>query len=148
MPIMASHEQNDARGVAHLLASTAVDCIRNPQIAPDSEVVLNNVYRLLEAYRVNALFGLESSDKHDPQDATETLTLLPPVERHIKEVRVALRYAITTVFEGRSKDQAILAVEDVLRRVTYPQPDQQPTKEERAKATHFFEQLLQHLNFS
>ena len=55
MPIMAAQGQNDARGTARLLAIAARDCVSNPTVATEQTVVLNNVYRLLEAYRRNVL---------------------------------------------------------------------------------------------
>ena len=86
MPIMAAQGKSDARDAARLLASTAMDCISNPAAAPERAITLNTVYRLLEAFRANQFFGLEVSSRQDPKGAAETLTLLPPMERHVKEV--------------------------------------------------------------
>lgn len=148
MPIMAVDERNDARGAAFLLASTARDCIDNPKIASDSEVALNNVYRLLEAFRVNAFFGLEPPVKQDSQDVTEMLTLLPPAEQHVKEVRDALEEAKKAIYKDQSKEDAVEAIEDVLRWIAYPEDFEKPSKKNKIKASHFFEQVLQHLDFA
>lgn len=148
MPIMAVDERNDARGAAYLLASTARECIDNPKIAQECEIALNNVYRLLEAYRVNEFFGVEPPVKQNPRGVAEMLTLLPPAERHVKEVRDALDGAKKTIFKDQSKDDAIEAIEDVLRLVAYPQPNQEIADKDRTQASLFFEQVLKRLNFT
>src|SRR5437016_740491 len=113
MPIMAAHGQNDARVAARLLASTAVDCLRDPEHAGEWEVTLNNVYRLLEAFRVNPFFGHDTPMSQDPQ-AGETLAF-QPIERHVQDVSRAIEQAIGVSFQGHTKDQAIKEVENVLR---------------------------------
>jgi len=144
---MAAHERSDARGAARLLASMALDCIGNPAIAGDQEVALNNVYRLLESYRTNAFFGLESPREQPTHDAAEKLTLMPPMERHVKEVRDALEQARAAAFAGKSKDQAVALIEKVLRAVAYPnlKDRPKPSAQDRKKATLFFKKLVEQL---
>ena len=146
MPIMAVDERNDARGAAFLLASTARDCIDNPAIAPDSEVALNNVYRLLEAYRTDAFFGLGRSSSQSPRGVSENLTLMPPIERHAGEIRIALKSAIAEAFEEQPEDNAIETIEGVLRNIAYPQDYSEPSPGARATTSKFFENLLQNLD--
>jgi hypothetical protein len=142
MPIMAVHEQNDARGAVWLLATAAKDFIGNAPVALDKEVALNNVYRLLEAYKAHAFFGLEAPAVQFPADTAETLTLLPPVERHVQDVRDALDYALSVTFGEQPTEQSVDFVENVLRAVAYPQEHAQPSGEDRGKAKRFFEELI------
>ena len=142
MPIMAAHERSDARGTARLLAGAARDCIRNPAIAPDSEVVLNNVFRLLESYRT---LGLQAPARKRPEGVRDSLSLMPPPERHVNEVKVALERAVASAFAGETKDDAINTVESVLQALAYPGHFQQPSDAERTKATRFFEDVIRNL---
>ena len=148
MPITAAQEQNDARGAVRLLAKAAKDFIGDEPVALDKEVALNNVYRLLEAYKAHAFFGLEVPAVHFPGDTAETLTLLPPVERHVRDVRDALDHALSTTFGEQSAEQALELVEHVLRAVAYPQEHEQLSGEDRGKAKRFFEELIEHLHVS
>lgn len=147
MPIMAAHGQNDARVAARLLASTAVDCLRDPTRAGDWQVALNNVYRLLESFRRNPFFGHEAPTRRGPH-AAETLAFSQPMERHVREVRVALDQAIAVAFGGQPKEQAIEEIERVLRGIAYPQQYDEPQKDEIGRVTLFFEEVLQRLKFA
>jgi hypothetical protein len=144
MPIMSAHGQNDARGTARVLALTARDCIRDPAKASVQKVTLNNVYRLLENYRVNAFFGLQPT-RHLPPRKTETISLLPRAGRNVKDVRVALERAVDSVFAGQTKAEAILAVETVLRGIANPEKFEVPSDEDLAKAGRFFDRVLENL---
>jgi hypothetical protein len=96
----------------------ALNCIADPKpLKPQKEVevALNNVYRLLQAFRNDAFFGLELDAFPRSQGPAANLTLRPPVERNVRDVRNAIDQAISTAFPGRSRDQAIDAVEGVLR---------------------------------
>jgi hypothetical protein len=148
MPIMAVHEQNDARGAVWLLAKAAKDFIGNAPVALDREIALNNVYRLLEAYKAYAFFGLEAPAAQYPADTPETLTLLPPVERHVQDVRDALEYALSATFGEQPLEQSLELVENVLRAVAYPNDHQEPSREDRRKAKQFFEELIVNLDAS
>ena len=147
MPIMTAHGQNDARIAAHLLATTAVECLRDPKVGPNWEVALNNIYRLLEAFRRNPFFGSESPTRKNPHGA-ETLTFVQPMERHVREVKQALDGAISVAFAGQSKEQAIEEVETVLRAVAYPQKYAEPSAQQVGRATQFFEEFLSRLKFA
>jgi hypothetical protein len=145
MPIMASQGRSDARGTAQLLASMALDCIANPAVARDREVALNNVYRLLESYRVNRFFGADLP-RQGIQNEAQKLSLKRPVERHVKEVREALEHARKTAFGDASKDDAVQKLESVLRSVAYPDVEEdRATPEDQQKATHFFRALADYL---
>ncbi|MYB77466.1 MAG: hypothetical protein F4X83_10305 [Chloroflexi bacterium] len=101
-----------------MLMTTARDCLDNPATAPDHAVALNNVFRLLELYRVNSFFGFHSATT--PMPEAETLTLTPTIEQHVQEVREVLEGSVAIAFEGQSKEEAISIVEEVLRKITYP----------------------------
>lgn len=139
---MAAQGRNDARTAARLLASTAEECLNDPARAPANAVVLNNVYRLLEAYRVNAFFGLEPAASYYP--AAETLSLIPPLEQYVSVVRDVLEHAVTATFVGQPKDEAITLIEDVLKRIAYPEFGT-PSDAEKNKVTQFFSAVVQHL---
>lgn len=138
---MAAQGRNDARTAARLLADSAKDCLDHPATAPTHVVVLNNVFRLLEAYRVNTFFGVEPVVGNH---SAEPLSLIPPLELHVKEVREVLERAIATAFAGQSKDQAIAQIGEVLKRVAYPEFGA-PTDADKAKATRFFSEISQNL---
>lgn len=146
MPIMSAHQQNDARGTARLLALAARDSIRNTSSAASREVVMNNVYRLLEAYRANAFFGIETRAKPFPARATEAISLLPRPERHVRDVRIALEEALAVAFPGQSKDEAIRVIEGVLRGITYPGQFDNPSDDDCIKAGSFFDEVVTRLN--
>jgi hypothetical protein len=147
MPIMSAQQKNDARGTARLLALAASDSIRGPRPIPGTrEVVLNNVYRLLEAYRVTAFFGLEPSPRPYSARATEAISLLPRAERHVNDVQVAMEKTQAVAFPGRSKDQAIDAIVRVLRGITYPGRFDRPSDEDLANASAFFDEVVTRLS--
>jgi hypothetical protein len=144
---MSAQQKNDARGTARLLALAARDSIRNPRDVPATrELLLNNVYRLLEEYRVTAFFGSESSLRPYSVRATEAISLLPRAERHVKDVRAAMESAQATAFPGQPKDQAIEAVVRVLRGITYPERFGSPSDEDLARASTFFDEVVSCLN--
>jgi hypothetical protein len=150
MPIMAAHQRSDARGAARLLAGMALECINNPKVASDQEVALNNVYRLLESYRSDAFFGLEPLTQQRPQPSSEKLTLVLPMERHVKEVKEALERARAAAFSGQSKDRAIASIEKVLRAVAYPKLKirPKPSVNDRKQAALFFKKFIEQLQLS
>jgi hypothetical protein len=146
MPIMAASGRNDARSAAWLLASSALECLRNPASAPEQEVALNNVYRLLEALRANALLSSEFRGKPFPPRSANIISLLPAVEEHVGDVRAALESAIETAFENESRDEAIEAVENALKGIAYPEKFGNPAPNEIAKASRFFDEVIQKLH--
>jgi hypothetical protein len=146
MPIMSAQKQNDARGTARLLALAARDSIRNKSSATSREVILNNVYRLLQAYRTNAFFGSEPRAKPYPSRAAEMISLLLRPERHVREVKIALEEALAVAFPGESRDGAIGVLERVLRGITYPEDFDKPSDDDRAKAGSFFDEVVARLN--
>lgn len=142
---MAAQGRNDARTAARLLASTAKECLDDPASAPANAVVLNNVYRLLEAYRGNAFFGLEPAASYYP--AAETLSLVPPLEQYVSVVRDVLEQAVVTTFAGQPKDEAIAVIENVLKRIAYPEFGA-PSDAEKKKVKRFFSEVVQHLQLA
>ena len=145
MPIIAANEQNDARGTARLLARAVSQYIKNPHIGADHRTALNNAFRLLEAYRTNAFFGYEPPLQENSQETTEALTLLPPIERHVSDVRTALEKAISEVFADAPEEQAIDTIENVLRAIVNPKKFRSPSPELRMKTATVFERLCQQL---
>jgi hypothetical protein len=142
MPIMASQGRSDARGTAQLLASMALDCIQNPELAREESVALNNAYRLLESYRTNPLFGFEAATHASAHTSLQRLTLKRPLERHVKEVRDALEEARRLVFGDRDRDESLLLVESVLRSVAYPSDKSNLSPGDLTAASKFFQILV------
>ena len=143
MPIMASQGQSDARGTAQILASMALDCISNPARAPEERVALNNVYRLLESFRTNLLFGFEPAIPPSNVRSPQRLTLKRPLERHVRDVRDALEEARRAAFGDRDKDEALSVIENVLRSLAYARPEPTQISENDRNATaRFFEALV------
>lgn len=145
---MSANEQNDARGTARLLAIVARDCIVDPGSAASHQVALNNVFRLLEVYRVNPFFGLEPRIQHFPPRGTAAISLLPRAERRVKDVQVAFDQVVGAVFPGQSKDEAIRVIETVLRAVAYPEQGSSPSEDDRSKVGKFFDRVASELNVS
>jgi len=141
---MAAHERGDARGAARLLALMALDCIDNPEMAAEQEVALNNVYRLLESYRSNVFFGLDTPRQPFGR-ISDKLALTPPKERHVRDVREAIERARLAVFAKQSKERAIESVERVLRSIAYPERKVRSSPADKKKAALFFKTLLEQL---
>jgi hypothetical protein len=145
MPIMAAHGQSDARGTARLLANMALSSISNPRTSESQEVALNNMYRLLQSFRTDRFFGQEAPTG-SRQTATEKLTLRPPEEQNVRQVKEALQRATEVAFAGQSKDAAIEAVEKVLRWIAYPaKVPQAPSESDRSRTAAFFKELVERL---
>ena len=144
MPIMAAHGQSDARGTARLLANMALSSISNPKGSESQEVALNNMYRLLQSFRTDRFFGQEAPTSQ--QTPTEKLTLRPPEEQNVRQVKEALQRATEIAFVGQSKDAAIEAVEKVLRWTAYPaKVPQAPSELDRSRTAAFFRELVERL---
>jgi hypothetical protein len=124
----------------------ALDCIGNPAHASEQVVALNNVYRLLQSYKSNRLFGLEPPPELAVESATEKLTLRRPIERHVNEVRNALEHALSSAFAEEPKEKALQIIESVLRSVAFPNSGEvAPSSNAQERTVRFFEQLLQRL---
>ena len=122
MVLIGRTPAEEARSRAHLLASTALRSISKPETAPENEVGLNNVYRMLQGYRAGTLkIGVSA------------------------KVYSALESATQSIFPNQSRDQAIEKVEDVIRGMVYPREFKQPSEEDREKAKYFFEELSEKL---
>lgn len=145
MPIMAAQGRSDARGTARLLASMALASIDHPERGESQEVALNNMYRLLQSFRTDVFFGKEAPIG-SRQTATERLTLRPPEEQNVRQVKEALQRATEIAFVGKSKDEAIEAVEKVLRWIAYPtKTPHSPSESDRSRTALFFKELVERL---
>lgn len=142
---MASQGRTDARGTLQLLASTALECIDDPNVAQEQEVALNNVYRLLESYRVSPFFASEAPSQIPLQVEREKLTLQGPLERNVREVRDAIAHALTTAFNDANKDEAVERIGTVLRSVAYPHQVQAPSADDHQRTTRFFREVIDRL---
>jgi hypothetical protein len=145
MPIMAAHSRSDARGTARLLAHMARASIDDPKGGEPEEVALNNLYRLLKSFRKDAFFGQELPGRRSPRNAAEQLTLRPPTERNVRQVRDALATAASIAFEDKTRDQAIEVVEQVLRWIAYPKKGALPPSDDRNKTATFLREFISRL---
>jgi hypothetical protein len=142
---MAAHGRSDARGTARLLANKALASIGNPRGGESQEVALNNMYRLLQSFRTDVFFGQEAPIG-SRQTSAEKLTLRPPEEQNVRHVREALQRATEIAFVGTSKDEAMEAVEKVLRWIAYPtKTSQAPSESDRSRTAAFFKELVDRL---
>ncbi len=140
---MAGRGWDDARATTRLLAGAAVECLQNPAKAPERVTALDNIYRLLEAFRTNPIFGFTSIERRHGH-AVDAFTISPPREKHLTEVRDVIRDAIAVAFKGRSTDQAVVEVEEVLRLLAYPNKGK-PKKPAMIRATRFFTEVTKRL---
>jgi hypothetical protein len=143
MPIMAAQGRSDARTAARILARAAINCIEHPDSAPKHVVTLNNVYRLLEAYRVNTFFGSEPN--FGASSGSDALSLIQPLEQNVSAVRDVLADAVQTVFAGQTKAEAISEIETVLKKLAYPDQDAVTSPATREKTARFFAEVAERL---
>jgi hypothetical protein len=143
MPIMAANDQNDVRGSARVLATTALACIERAHATPRHVPVLNNLYRLLEAYRSHGFLGFEYEPR--PARGPEALTLLPSVERHVGDLKAALDVAIGQVYQDEDKDRAVESIENVLRSIAYPDRKDVAADKDRRRASEFLGKFIDNL---
>jgi hypothetical protein len=112
----------------------------------DQRIILNNVFRFLEAYRSNVLFGAEATKRRRAETAKEKLALRRPATKNVKEVREALQQTLDSVFAGVESQRAIGMIEHVLRSIAYPDaPHAKPSREESERAVLFFRELAKRL---
>lgn len=140
MPIMAADDQNDARGSARILAATVRKGIEDEYAPSKHKSAFNNLYRLLEAYRAHRFVGFE----YQPRSARgpEALTLLPPPERNVVELRLALDRTLDDVFNDRAN--GIKSIENVLRSIAYPEKMASETID-RTSALVFLKKFIENL---
>lgn len=146
MPMMAVHEQNDARNSARLLARMALSGIEDRASAPSMATAMNNMYRLLEGYRSHGFFALD--DEAGQKDDYSLTSLLPPAERHVGEVKAAFDQTFQVLFQDVPPDAALDSIESVLRFVTYPDKGPEPDVMEVDRAREFFGVFLGNLQQS
>ena len=146
MPIMAASAQSDVRGAAWLLVSAAKDYIENPINVPPSRDELNNVFRLLEAFRKNVFFAPRPLlAKNNAPHGLAMLSIMPSSHRHLSEIREAMEEALSSSFSSTPKDHAVEKIEGVLRAVAAPDK-YQVSEEDRNGARLFFNALLKQLS--
>jgi hypothetical protein len=143
MPIMAASDQNDVRGSARVLATTAKECIEKARATPKHVPVLNNLYRLLEAYRSHGFLGFEYEQR--PARGPEALTLLPSAERHVGDLKAALDTAFHQVYVGQDRNHAVEAVESVLRAIAFPERKGPVPEADRKRASAFLGTFIDNL---
>jgi hypothetical protein len=144
MPIMSGRGWDDARATTRLLVGTAVECLQNPKKAPERVTALDNIYRLLESFRTNPIFGFTAIERRGHAKAVDAFTISPPREKHLTDVRDVISDAIAVAFRGKSTDQAVVEVEEVLRLLAYPNKGK-PTKPAVQRATRFFTEVSKRL---
>jgi hypothetical protein len=143
MPIMAVHEQNDARGSARVLANTAKRCI-NREIQPEEHrVVLNSLYRLLKAYRTHRFTAYEYEPRS--QRGSEALTLMPPMDRHVLDLRAALSRAFSEAYNGETEENAFDLIESVIKSIASRDLDRPSQDSERQRASAFLDAFINNL---
>jgi hypothetical protein len=144
---MAAYERNDARGAARLLAIIACNSIADPTTATKRRVALNNVYRLLEAYRDNVFFGMEPPPVPHSDHTVGALSLFPSPQRHVDDVRAAMEASRQEVFADASKQTAIDKIESVLKiLIKSGQQNTEPT--DRDRAAQFFQSMAKRLELT
>ena len=146
MTIMAESGWDDARANTLLLADTAAQCIRDPERAQKWQILLNNVYQLLETFRSNPLFG-HLSPACSAESPSELEAGLGD-EANLADVRVALEAAIADTFQGESTDSAVAKINDVVRAVAFPTTGLTLQGDQRDRAARFFESVSNHLAHS
>jgi hypothetical protein len=137
---MAVQDQNDARGTARLLASTAKRTIEESTDTPGSRVALGGLFRLLKAYRSHRLAGFEYQPRRDP--GLEGMTIVSPAESHVGDLRSALNSALGEIYTDTDQDAALESLERVLRSVANKKP---PQPDELQRTTAFLGSFLQKL---
>lgn len=139
MPIMAVQDQNDARGTARLLASSAKRSIEGRRDTPGSRVALGGLFRLLKAYRSHRLAGFEYQPRRE--NALEGMMIVSPTESHVGDLRSALDGALTEVY-GANQDAALESLEQVLRSIA---KEGQAEPQDLQRTTQFLGSFLQKL---
>lgn len=138
MPMMAVYEQNDALNSARLLATTTLDELEGREAV--DEVVMVNMYRLIDGYRAHGFYGLELDDDGSG-DEFRGASMLQSGERRLREVRTALEQ---TVAQMGDKDKVLQQVEMVLRAAAYPEAAT-ASPDDRSSAKSFLTILVTNL---
>src|SRR4051812_3161648 len=88
MPLMAMSDWSDERSTTLLMAEEALACVKDTSKVSASKTVLNNMYRLLEAFRSNAFFGFEPEEPSTEHPDTHGRSIV--FESHSSDVRTAI----------------------------------------------------------
>ena len=144
MSIMAAGTRNDARSAARLLAQSAVACFRAEPRGASKEITLNNVYRLLEAYKVDAFFGLSSSSQ-DFSASNEDLSYFDQSETNVADVKKAILEAQMAVYGKLDTATAVDSIISVIGSIAYPQSSKLVNQNDFEQAHGFFVDLSKRL---
>jgi hypothetical protein len=145
MPIMAASEWSDDRSTTLLMAEKVLECLQDQDKVQSAATVLNNVYRLLEAFKGNPFFGYVPEEPVESPDLDWASVAIEP---HVPDVRYALEEALKAAFSGQQPETAIGVVENVLRALVAPDRFPVPKPAERERAVRFFSELSQRLAFA
>ncbi|HLA23391.1 MAG TPA: hypothetical protein VJZ93_02545 [Candidatus Nanoarchaeia archaeon] len=109
---------------AYLLSEIALRCIQNPELGPDNSTGLNNIYRMMELYR---------------------LTSPSFVDSEIKEVYSVIKDAAESIFPDKRRKVVAKNIEVVLRKLASPKKSEKPKEEDLRNAEKFFSHLKSEL---
>ncbi|QXQ06116.1 hypothetical protein KX816_18330 [Sphingosinicellaceae bacterium] len=137
---MSVVERSDARASARVLAKTAKRCIDGELEAKTHRHALNNLFRLLNAYRAHGFAGYEYQARS--QRTPEKLTLMPSTDRHVVDLGVALDSALTEIYGEEDRGQAINHIDLVIRCVA---KSDAPDEGERARTSRFLDAFIHRL---
>jgi hypothetical protein len=143
MPLMAAYEQNDARDSARLLAERTIEGLESEQHSASTGNSINNMYRLLQSYRLHGFYGYFEHTR--PDDDGSITSLLVSSDKNVGDLGQALDSTFQTVFIGQDPGQAIDGMKGVLRMVAFPEAGERPDPTDVARTKRFFETLLDHL---
>ena len=109
---MAVADQSDARGNTQFMVRTAQRCIEGELEARTHRLVLNKIYRLLNAYRSHGFAGYE----YEPRShrGPEALTLMPTGDQRVRLVAVALEEALSDTFGDLEREHVFHTLDQVI----------------------------------
>jgi len=110
---MAAQDQNDVRGSARVLASTAKRYLDQPPVDDRHVPSMNGVFRLLKVFEASRLEGYEYQPGIDR--GPEAVYMLPNPSRHVGELRAALEQALADAGPDRGQDVTISVIQASLR---------------------------------
>ncbi|MBD8471557.1 hypothetical protein [Sphingomonas sp. CFBP 8765] len=142
MPVMAVADQNDARGSAQVLARTARKCIDGTLQASTHRIALNNIYRLLHAYRSHGFAGYSYASR--TLRGPEALTLMPTPDRRVYLLADALERALSETY-GNVPGGAVFDELDRVILVVAGNSKDELVDEQREKASRFLDRFAEHL---
>lgn len=139
---MAVQDQNDVRGSTRILANAAKRYIDH--VPEDNRHVpaMNGVFRLLKAYRASQLQGYEYQSHIDR--GPDALSMLPAASRHVADLRVAVKDALSDAAGDQDPEIVIDAIQQVLRGIVAKSAE--VDEDGRRTARRFLDSLLERLH--